>query len=177
NKLVRLSLERKGIKVLGVIPYKKIISIPSIAQIKEEIKVDVMWGQDYLGNLADNIIVSAMAPFDVLNYLKERVLVITPGDREDVITTILSSQLVGGEKNFDIVGIILTGGIIPHRQVMKIIEKTTIPVLFSKEDTYRVAARVHDRIIKIRPEDKEKIKLAVKLVEDYIDLEAIIKAL
>lgn len=173
NKLVRLGLERKGIKVLGVLPYKKILSIPSIKQIREEINADILWGEKYLDNLADNIVVAAMAPFDVLNFLRDRVLVITPGDREDVITTILSSQLVGGKKDFDIVGIILSGGMVPHREVMRIIEKTNIPVLFSKEDTYRVAARVHDRIIKIRPEDKEKIESAVSLTREYIDLDYI----
>lgn len=177
NKLVRLALERNGVKVLGVIPYKKMLSIPSINQIKEELEAEVLWGREFLDNLADNIIVAAMAPFDVLNHLKERVLVITPGDREDVITTILSSQLVGGKKDFNIVGIILTGGIIPHKEVMRIIEKTNIPVLFSKEDTYRVAARVHDRIIKIRPEDTEKIEAAVDLIKQYVDLDAIIKEL
>jgi len=177
NKLIRIAFERNGIRVLGVIPYKSMLSTPSIEQIKEEIGAEVLWGKEYLDNLADNIIVAAMAPFDVLNYLKDRVLVITPGDREDVITTILSSHLVGGKKDFDIIGIILTGGIIPHKEVMRIIQKTDIPVLYSKEDTYRVAARVHDRTIKIRPEDKEKIKMAVELTEKYVDLDAIIKAL
>ncbi|MBI4335462.1 MAG: AAA family ATPase [Candidatus Omnitrophica bacterium] len=177
NKLARLSLQSHGVKVLGVIPYSKILSIPSMEQIREEIDAEVLWGKERLCNLADNIIVAAMAPFDVLNYLRDRVLVIVPGDREDVITTILSSHLVGGKKDFEIVGIILTGGIIPHKQVMNIIERTDIPVLFSKEDTYRVSARVHDRIIKIRPEDKEKIEWAVKLTKDHVDLGAILKAL
>lgn len=177
NKLVRLGLERQGVKVLGVVPYKKMLSIPSIKQIREEIDAGILWGEKYLDNLADNIIVAAMEPFDVLNYLKDRVLVITPGDREDVIMTILSSHLVGGKKDFDIVGIILSGGIVPHKEVMRIMKKTNIPVLFSKEDTYRVAARVHDRIIKIRPEDEEKIKMVVEMTKEYIDLVAIKKAL
>lgn len=177
NRLVRLGLERKGIKVLGVIPYKKTLSIPSLEQLREELGADILWGEKYLDNLADNIIVAAMEPFDVLNYLKDRVLVITPGDREDVVMTILSSQVVGGKKDFDIVGIILTGGIPPHKEVMRVITRTNIPVLFSKEDTYRVAARVHDRIIKIRPEDQAKVDLAIALTKEYIDLDSIIKAL
>lgn len=177
SKLVRLGLKRKGVRVLGVIPYKKMLSIPSIGQIKEEIGADIMWGEEHLDNLADNIIVAAMEPYDILNYLQDRILVITPGDREDVVMTILSSHLVDDKKNFDIVGIILTGGIVPHKEVMKIIKKTDIPVLFSKEDTYRVAARVHDRTIKIRPEDKEKLNAAVELIEEYVDIDHIIKTL
>jgi len=177
NKLVRRGLERKGVSVLGVVPYQKVLSIPSIRQIQEETETNVVWGKEYLDNLADNIIVAAMAPFDVLNYLKDRVLIITPGDREDVITTVLSSHLVEGKKDFEIVGIILSGGIMPHKEVMRIIKKTKIPILSSPEDTYRVAARVHDRTIKIRPEDKEKLNAAIKLTEDYIDLSAIVKSL
>lgn len=177
SSTVRKGLQRKGVRVLGVVPYQKMLSIPSIGQIQEETGADLLWGKEYLERLADNIIVAAMEPYDILNYLKDRVLVITPGDREDVMMTILSAQLAGGEKEFDVVGMILTGGIMPHQEVMKIIKRTEIPILFSKEDTYRVAARVHDRTVKIRPEDKEKIDLVVNLTEDYVDINYIAKAL
>lgn len=177
DRLIRKGLARKGISVLGVLPYQRILSAPTVEQIKQETRSDILWGGQHLSNLVDNVIIAAMVPYDVLNYLKDRVLVITPGDREDVITTILSSHLVGGKKDYTIVGIILTGGIVPHKEIVRLIKKTDIPVLLSKEDTYRVAARVHDRTIKIRPEDKEKIEKAVSLVEYYVDIERIVKLL
>jgi len=175
--LVRRGLERNGIRLLGALPYNRLLSIPSVEQIREILQAEVIWGRDQLDNLADNIIVAAMEPRDVMGYLKERVLVITPGDREDVMRSILRSQLRKGKKDFDVVGMILSGGIVPHGEVMAMIRRTDIPILISGEDTYRVAARVHDRIIKIRPEDTQKVRLAIELIKRYVDIDLLIRSI
>ena len=37
NRIVRMGLKKKGLRVLGVIPYRKLLSAPTIAQILEEL--------------------------------------------------------------------------------------------------------------------------------------------
>ena len=81
------------------------------------------------------------------------------------------------KKEFHVAGIIFTGGLLPHKEVIRIIKKATIPVLLSQEDTYTVATRVHDRIIKIRPEDTEKIEMVTGMLGEHVDIPAILKAL
>ena len=170
SRLVRLGLKKKGLPVLGVMPYQPILAKPTIQQILEEMKIKLLCGQSRLKQSVGNVIVAAMEPHEALKYIKDKSLVITPGDREDILLSVLAR----GNKNIRVSGIVLSGGIIPHQSVLDLMKEANIPVLLAQEDTYRVAAAVHDLTIKIRPEDKEKIRLVSRMVEEYIDLPAIL---
>lgn len=175
EKLVRAGLGRKGLEVLGVLPYIKDMSMPNIHQVMEEISGRLLYGTDsMLNKTVDNIIIAAMEPHDAIRYFKGRVLIITPGDRDDIILTAVGSELIKGEGEFEVAGIVLTGGITPHKSIIDMVKKAQIPVLLSKEDTYRVASRVHDRIVKIRPEDAKKINEARDLISRYVDVKRLV---
>ncbi|MBI4845171.1 MAG: AAA family ATPase [Candidatus Omnitrophica bacterium] len=177
SAIVRKGLKRKGLNVLGVIPYEPVLSKPIIGQIQEELNAEVVYCSTYFDNVVEKIVIGAMEPHDALNYIDDKSLVITPGDREDIILTAISMHLIYGDNGPSVSGLILTGGISPHPSVLNLIKCTDIPVLLVKEDTYNVAARVHDLTIKIRPQDKTKTNLVIDLVNKYIDLKAIIKNL
>ena len=175
NKLVRLGLGRKGIKVLGVLPYDPMLTRPTIGQIVEETSFEVLCGKDYLEYPVSQVMVGAMEPHDAVKYITEDSLIITPGDREDMIMTALSAFREPDKKKLKISGIILSGGITPEIPIMNLLIKADIPVLLAKSDTYDVATSIHDMTVKIRAQDKEKISAVIKLVEQYVDLDRIYK--
>lgn len=178
NQLVREGLKRKGMEVLGVIPYYPFLSAPTISQILEETEFKLLSGEESLSNRAENIIVGAMQPHDALNYIKDKSLVITPGDRDDMIMTVLSFYFTKVKtEDFTIAGMVLTGGMTPHARIMEIIKNSKIPVLLAKEDTYSVASRVHDLTVKLLPGDKEKIGIVIKMVKEFVDLDRIAKGM
>jgi phosphate acetyltransferase len=74
-------------------------------------------------------------------------------------------------------GIILTGGLRPHKKIIEIIRHSGIPVLLSKENTYRVASKLHDLVVKIRVGDRDKIETARALIEEYVDLDRVFERL
>ncbi len=120
----------------------------------------------------------AMEPHDALDYIKNGSLLITPGDRGDMITTLLNAHhLKKPKKSVSIAGIILTGNIVPNPKIMALIKNAKIPVLLSKHHTYLTASQIHDLAIKIRPEDKEKTKIAENLISQYVDINKILKKL
>ena len=47
----------------------------------------------------------------------------------------------------------------------------------AKEDSYEVASKVHDLIVKTRPDDAEKITLIRDLIARHVDVNKILKAL
>ncbi len=177
NSLVRKGLERKGIKVLGVIPYNPMLSRPTIEQILEERDFEFLSGKECLECQVSQVIVGAMEPHDAIKYISDDSLMITPGDREDMIMTALGCFREVDEKRLKVCGIILSGGIMPDQPIMNLLKKSGVPVLLAKSDTYDVATRIHDMTVKIRPCDKDKIEAVVNLVKDYTDLNAILKGM
>jgi len=175
KRLVTKRLAEENIDTLGVIPYRKLLTTPTIGQIAEEMHLKVLIGKKWLSNSVNQIIVGAMEPHDALNYIKDRSLVITPGDREDIILTATSTHLLDRHVSSRISGMILTGNITPHQSIIKMIKKSGIPVLLAPEDTYTVAYNVHDLAIKLRPEDKNKAKLITELVEKHVNIDNILK--
>ncbi len=174
NSLLRKALNKKGLNVLGVIPYYTMLSKPTVQQILDEEKgINLLCGEEAIENSVDKIIVGAMEPHEALNYITSNSLVITPGDREDLILTCISTHLASSKQGKSISGIILTGGIKPHRSIMNLIKKSGIPVLQANEDTYTITSKIHDLIIKVKPADVDKIELIKKMVKDYVDLKAL----
>ena len=177
NRLVRLGLERKGIQVLGVLPYNPILSRPTIEQILEETDFEVLCGKEYLEYSVSQVMVGAMEPHDAVKYIVDDTLMITPGDREDMIMTALGCFREKEEKRLKIAGIVLSGGIVPDDSILNLLKKAEVPVLLSKADTYDVANIVHDLTVKIRPRDIDKVNAVVNLIKDNVDLSIIAKGM
>ncbi len=177
NQLVRKGLKRQGINVLGVLPYDPVLSRPTIEQILEETNFELLSGKDFLENPASRVIVGAMYPRDAVKYIVNDSLLITPADRDDMITTALNCFREQDKEKLKISGIILTGESLPDKEIMVMLSNAEIPVLFAKSDTYTVAANIHCLTVKIRPRDFSKIESVVKLIKDYVDLDAILKGI
>jgi len=173
DKLVRAGLKRKGIEVLGVMPYNPVLSCPTIGQIIEETKFQLLVGEKKLNNRAEHILVGAMEPHNAINYIKNNALIITPGDRGDIILTVLSLHLMKRKENERVSGIVLSGGLVPEKSIMDLVKESGIPMLLAKSDTYTVASQIHDLTVKIRPIDKEKIDTVIKMVKEYVDVDKI----
>ena len=175
NELVRKGLHRKGVEVLGVIPYTPMLSYPTIRQILEETDYKTLFAcsDASLDNHVAKMVIGAMQPKDAVKYIVDHSLVITPGDREDIIR--LTLDLYG--RGCKVAGIILTGDLLPSQDFINQTRNASIPVLLAKSDTYTTASAIHDLTVKIRPTDKKKIETVKNLIHDYVDLDIIIKRL
>jgi BioD-like phosphotransacetylase family protein len=174
NRLVRQGLKRKGIDLLGVIPYNPMLSSPTMEQILEETDFEIFCGKEYLENFISRVLVGAMEPRDAVKYIVEDSLMITPGDREDMVRTALSCFRDKEKTKLSIAGIILTGDILPGKEILELLNLAKVPVLLAKRDTYSVVSVVYDLTVKIRPRDSAKIETAIKMIRNNVDLERIL---
>jgi BioD-like phosphotransacetylase family protein len=110
-----------------------------------------------------------------MNFFKRGVLIITPVDREEIILAAATSHL--GRGPGCLAGIVLTGTTRPASSVSKVIKEMPFPVLCVPDDIYAVASKVHDLIVKIRPDDAEKIALIRDLIAKHVDVTRIVEAL
>jgi BioD-like phosphotransacetylase family protein len=103
------------------------------------------------------------------------VLLITPGDREDILLAAGAMTIPQSEETM--AGIVLTGGLRPGENVLKALQSMPIPVLLAKADSYQVASKVHNLTVKTRPTDAEKISLIRDIVAQNVNVKKIIDAL
>lgn len=173
EKYVRIGLARLNLSVLGVIPYLPVLAHPTVNQIFEAVKGKLIVGGERMKRQIWNVVVGAMTPRHALDYFRPGSLLITPGDREDIILAALTHSSTTSEDSCMISGILLTGGLYPHKAILDLLAKGNIPTMISGEGTYEIASLVHSLEVKIRPEDTEKIEMARRLVEENICLEGL----
>jgi BioD-like phosphotransacetylase family protein len=169
----RRGLKRKGLDLLGVIPHQHMLSSPTLNLIHEEFDAEMLNNSAQLQNLVDDVVVGAMGVQNAIPFFKPGVLLITPGDREDIV---MAAATASG-KNARLAGIVLTGNLRPGKSVLKVIQDMQFPVLLARDDSYEVASKVHDMIVKTRPDDTEKIRLIRNLIAEHVDVQKVLEKL
>jgi len=174
SKYIKLGFKKKDLNTLGVMPYQKRLDLPTMREIYEEVNIRLLCGKDYLDNTVDRILIGAMKVEDALKYVVNNSLIITPFDRLDMINAMIDLQRQGDKKDCKISGLVLSGSLEPPAEVVNLLERYQIPTLLSEGDTYSIAAKIHSMKVKIKPEDRMKINIIIKMVNRYIDIESII---
>ncbi len=111
-------LARHGIRLLGVLPYRPILSNPTLAMVLEGVKGETIHPGPDLDQVIGGVSIGAMEPQHMLQRIGPRALVIVPGDREDVIGAIVHARRVDGPAGGDAIGLVLTGGYRPRSTVL-----------------------------------------------------------
>lgn len=174
NEFARKGLKRQGLELLGVLPLQPILSSPTLEVIREELRAEPLNASTQYQNLVEEVVVGAMSVRHALSYFKKGVLVITPGDREDIV--LAAATTLYGQAHDGLAGILLTGGQRPSPSVLRVVQALPFPVLAVDQESYRVASRVHDLTVKTRPSDVTKIELIRDLIARHVDVERILRA-
>ncbi|TXD84449.1 phosphate acetyltransferase [Subsaximicrobium wynnwilliamsii] len=163
--------------IVGAIPTNPILANPSIKEIVEVLQAKVLFGADYINNQAGNFSVGAMQLRNYLTHLKENGLVITPGDRADIILGALQANI--SENYPSISGIVLTGGLIPEESIIKLIEGLSdiVPIISTNEGTFAVANSIGTIKSRIYAENTQKIITSIQDFEKYVKVDALVNRL
>ncbi len=175
TKYVRSGLKRKGLELLGVLPHEKLLSNPTVELIRDELRAELLNPPMPLNALVNDVVVGAMGAQNAVQFFKPGVLLITPGDREDIV--LAACTCIDSQAQDRMAGIVLTGGLRPSSSVLKVIQNMPIPVLLAQADSYKVASKVHNLTVKTRPNDAAKISLIRDLVARHVNVKKIIQSL
>jgi len=154
---------------ITVIPKINSLASPTVKEIVKTLKGNILFGHDMLNNQVDNFNVATMQLRNYLNQLKDDCLVITAGDRADII---LGSLQANRSKNYPkISGIILTGGLMPEESILKLIEglSSIVPIISVKGGTFSVANEIGKIKSRIYAENIEKIETSIATFEKHVD--------
>lgn len=157
--------------LISVIPANGDLGNPTLKEIAMSLEAEVIFGHHLLYNQVDVSIVGAMQLHNSLARLKRNTLIVTPGDRGDIVIGALQANI---SKNYPKVsGIVLTGGLHLEPTIIKLIEglETVVPILQVKTGTFETVTRIANTQSRICAEDREKITLAINTFEQYVNID------
>ena len=162
-------------KLVGVFPYDRCLESPTVREVAQQLDAKVLFGSDRLDNQVNGYLVGAMHLQNLLSWLEKDQLVLTPGDRADVLLGVIEADR---SVNYPrMAGLVLTSGIRPDPEVFQLVEglRESLPILCVDEDTYTVASRLEHIHAGIKAEDTDKIQRALSLFERDADLDGILR--
>lgn len=168
------SVTYKGDFLAYVIPDDPRLANPTMSDVQKWLGAEVLYGREQLGNSVGDYLVAAMQVGNYLEYVKKDCLVVTPGDRSDIILATFAARV--SAEFADPAGVVVTGGIPPANSVKRLIQGWTgvpMPVLAVKDHTFKVAQTLMELHGRIDPEDKRKIASALGLFEQNVESEAL----
>jgi phosphate acetyltransferase len=144
----------------------------TVGEIALALHAECMGGREVLlDSVVRHVKIAAMELPNFLDHIEEGSLIITPGDRSDIILGALTADL--SRQYPHIVGLILTGHLKPAPQILRILDglgAASIPVFTVDEDTFATAIAVNAVESSISPLDRRKIATALALVEASVNL-------
>lgn len=159
--------------IISVIPEDLRLKSPTIKEILDVLDGKVMFGEPHLSNLADHFIFGAMQVPNFLSHIKENVLIVTPGDRADIIISSLQANISSNYPK--VAGIVLTGGFEPAESIIKLIEglQAIVPIIAIKEGSFSTANKLGAIKSKITPDNIKKIQRGINTFKRYTDIQAL----
>ncbi len=154
------------------LPEEEILSKPTIGRVTQALNAKRLCGTH--GNLNRLVRAYKVAATDLSNFLsriQDGSLIITPGDRADLIVGSLAAfQSTSLPK---VAGLILTGGLEPAPVVRRLIEgfEDALPIYTVETDTYETATRVGGVVDTIAPGNRPKMAAALGHFEKHVDLQ------
>jgi uncharacterized protein len=161
-------IKEMGVKVLGVIPFEQGLTRVTVSYLAEKLQARVIAGDGGLNRRMEHIFVGAMSGDTAAHsplFAKNNKVVITGGDRSDMIVAALEKTTAG---------IILTNNVIPPQNLISKASDMNIPVLLVPFDTFQAAKQLDDMVPLLTRDDSERITLLQKLIEKNVDLKAIL---
>jgi phosphate acetyltransferase len=168
-----LTYQLKEEIILAIIPLNKSLVSPSMKEIHENLCGNLLFGEEYLSNQVDNVVIGAMNVPHFLNHIKENVLIITPGDRGDMIVAALQANVSISYPKVS--GIVLTAGFEPEEPIMRLLKglQSVIPIILVTTGTFETSEKVGAIKSRITPDNIKKIQLAINIFERNVDVQAL----
>jgi phosphate acetyltransferase len=181
DRIVELSAELRrelqGEVPIYVLPQHPLLAKPTVVEIARALDAEVLHGESE--GLEREVLcykVAAMELPHFLERLEEGCLVITPGDRSDII---LGSLLAEASRTYPhIAGLLMTGGLKPPPQVQRLLDglqRSPVPMMSVARDTFATAMAVNTLDGRIGFESKRKIAAALGIFDSHVDLPAVLE--
>ena len=161
------AVEKTGVKVLGIVPMQPDLKNFTVGYLSECLFAKVIAGEGGLNNVVKTIFVGAMSTNEAMRnplFNKENRLVVTSGDRSDMVLAALDKSTIG---------ILLTNNILPPSNIISKASEMNIPLLLVPSDTYQVARQIDAMEPLLTRDNTENINLLTELIKKNVKIKEI----
>ncbi|MCW8194728.1 phosphate acetyltransferase [Proteobacteria bacterium 005FR1] len=157
-------------RLLACIPWQAELLAPRVSDLVRELHVQVLNEGEMLTRRIQRVSVSARTVRNMIHTLRPGTLLVTPGDREDIVMATALTALNGVR----LAGLMLTGGLMPDDRVVELCRRaldTGLPVLRTETNTYETARQLANLSTAIPVDDPARIEQAMEAIATRIDAE------
>jgi BioD-like phosphotransacetylase family protein len=165
-------LAKLGLPLLGIVPFNGELRKPTMNQICQELGGCFIAGEKGKRRRVSKIHIVTMTSKNVEMLFDPNSLIIVAGDREDIVLSVLSANQGARQ----IAGVVLTHGMVPQPDIIRIMQAHHVPFITTTQEAYDVASKINNMTVKTEPGDSEKIALIQRLIEEHVDIDAIVSA-
>lgn len=175
-------LESKDFKVLGLIPWDAQLVAPRTLDVANYLQATVLNQAQIEADAnqpemnADNGILSrrikqislcARTMPNIVSTLRPGTLVVTPGDRDDI----LLATAMAANNGVPLAGILLTSDLMPDARVLQLLGNSIqkLPILTVSTDTFRTASQLSNMSDAVTAADPQRVESIMNHVAGHID--------
>lgn len=158
------------LRLLGSIPWQSQLTAPRTRDVADLLGAHVLNAGDYEQRRVQQIVLCARAVPNTVQLLKPGVLVVTPGDRDDIILAASLASMNG----VPLAGLLLCSDFAPDPRIMELCQGALtagLPVLSVATNSYDTATNLHRMNQEIPIDDRERAELVSEFVASHIDHE------
>jgi phosphate acetyltransferase len=160
------------------IPDEPLLSAPTVGDLMTACRGRLVMGDEaLLGREVSGLVVAAMTLPHVLDRLHESALVVTPGDRPEIVLGVLTAHLSQGFPQ--ITGIVLNGGLELEDNVARLIRGigSTTPIIATELGTHATTTALTGQRGRLTRDAPRKVATALALFANHVDGERLLNRL
>jgi len=169
-----LGLAKLGLPLLGMVPMHTELYKPTVNQACVRIRGEFIAGAQHKRRRVSRIGVGAGSTRNAEKLLQPGTLIITPGDREDLIAMVLEDDAKPSPRG-NLAGVVLTDGILPPENLLQIIRSRSIPFISTSADISSATTAIGHMTVKTEVGDRDKIGVIQRLIHEHVQVDRIIE--
>ena len=163
---------------IWAIPDDPMLTAPTLRELVDAVGGSLIRGdEELLSREVLDLLVGAMSVEHLLDRLQPGAVVITSGDRHDVLLGLQLAHQADGFPN--LAGIVLTGGLTPAPVISRLLDglNSRLPIISTDLGTFRSASAAAATRGRLSRDSQRKVDSALALFEQHVDGTALLGAL
>lgn len=159
-------LRGNDFRLLGCIPYQADLNAPRTRDVAELLGAQVLNAGDYDQRRMNKIIICARTVANTVPLLTSGTLVVTPGDRDDIILAVH-----GGDQRRALAGLLLTSDSKPDPRILELCRgalQAGLPILSVSTGSYDTANQLNSLNREIPVDDRERAEFITDFVASHL---------